>query len=59
MPAASFNFRIEQGSDFQVVFRYLDENQNAVNLKNMYVLLRMQDNTGMQYIFDRTKATGA
>lgn len=57
MPAASFDFSIEQGSDFQVVFRYLDENQNSVNLKNMYVLLRMQDDTGVQHVFDNITKT--
>ena len=27
MPAASYNFSIEQGSDLEVVFQYIDENK--------------------------------
>lgn len=57
MPAARFNFQIEQGSDFQIVFRYLDENSNPVNLTNMYILLRFQDNVGTEYTFDNATQT--
>lgn len=34
MPAANHNFFIEQGSDFEITFQYLDSNQNPVDLTN-------------------------
>ena len=36
MAAAEHNFYIEQGSDFDIIFQYLDENSIPVNLKNGY-----------------------
>ena len=57
MPAASFSFQLEQGSDFQIVFRYLDSSSNPVNLTNMHVLLRFQDNNGVDYSFDNITET--
>tara|TARA_B100001094_G_scaffold309655_1_gene343519 strand:+ start:484 stop:1488 length:1005 start_codon:yes stop_codon:yes gene_type:complete len=57
MPAASFNFELEQGSDFQIVFNYLDSNSNPVNLTNMHVLLRFKDNNGIDYSFDNVTET--
>lgn len=32
MPAAQYNFFIEQGSNFDITFQYLDENNNAIVL---------------------------
>ena len=57
MPAASFSFQLEQGSDFQIVFRYLDSSSNPVNLTNMHVLLRFRDNNGVDYSFDNITET--
>ena len=57
MPAASFSFQLEQGSDFQIVFRYLDSSSNPVNLTNMHVLFRFQDNDGVDYSFDNITET--
>lgn len=57
MPAANFDFEIEQGSDFQIVFRYFDENSNPVNLKNNYILLRALDNNGVSYEYDNVTKT--
>lgn len=57
MPAASFSFQLEQGSDFQIVFRYLDSSSNPVNLTNMHVLFRFQDNNGADYSFDNITET--
>tara|TARA_B100001778_G_scaffold190631_1_gene157067 strand:- start:2911 stop:3852 length:942 start_codon:yes stop_codon:yes gene_type:complete len=57
MPAASFSFQLEQGSDFQIVFRYLDSSSNPVNLTNMHVLFRFQDNNGVDYSFDNITET--
>lgn len=39
MPAAVHNFFIEQGSDFEITFQYLDSNQNPVDLSNYCVSL--------------------
>lgn len=52
MPAASYNFSIEQGSDFQVVFQYIDENNKFVNLTNYYIVLKFITNNNIIYTFD-------
>ena len=52
MPAASYNFSIEQGSDLEVVFQYIDENNTFVNLTNHYVLLKWITDSGQIYSFD-------
>lgn len=58
MAAASHSFSIEQGSDFQITFRYLDENNLRVNLTNHYVLLKFVTDNGQIYSFDNiTKTT--
>ena len=57
MPAATYNFSIEQGSDLQVVFQYLNENNQFVNLTNFYVLLKFITDTGQIYSFDNTTET--
>lgn len=58
MPAANHPFSIEQGSDFQITFRYVDENNTSVNLTNWYVLFKFVSNTGQVYSFDNiTKTT--
>ena len=57
MPAANHSFSIEQGSDFQITFRYLDENNTRVNLTNYYVLFKFVTNTGQIYSFDNITKT--
>jgi len=43
MPAASYNFLIEQGSEHNIVFKYLDANNNPIDLSNKCVILRWID----------------
>lgn len=44
MPAAEYNFFIEQGSNFDITFQYLDENNNSVPLSSIEdcVILKFQ-----------------
>ena len=51
MPAANHPFSIEQGSDFQITFRYVDENNISVNLTNWYVLFKFISNTEQVIIY--------
>lgn len=44
MPAATYNFAIEQGSDFEVSFQYNDISGNGVDLTDKCVLLRWTQN---------------
>lgn len=46
MSAATHNFFIEQGSDFQITFRYLDTNQVPVDLTNYCASLLWKPVTG-------------
>lgn len=39
MAAANHNFSIEAGSDFQIIFQYLDENQNFIDVTSFCVSL--------------------
>ena len=57
MPAATYNFNIEQGSDLEVVFQYIDENNTFVNLTNYYVSLVAITNTNQTYTFDNVTRT--
>lgn len=57
MPAATHNFPLEQGSDFQITFRYLDENNARVNMTNWYVLFKFVTNNGAVYSFDNVTRT--
>jgi subtilisin-like proprotein convertase family protein len=43
MPAASYNFLIEQGSEHSILFKYLDINGNPVDLSGKCVILRWLD----------------
>lgn len=52
MAAASYNFSIEQGSDLEVNFQYIDENNTFVNLTNHYILLKFITDSGQIYSFD-------
>lgn len=40
MPAVSHNFQIEQGSDFEINFQYLNEQNEPINLSNKCIILR-------------------
>lgn len=51
MPAASYNFQIEQGSEFSIVFQYLDANNNPVNLTDKCVVLRWITNNNNIFTF--------
>jgi subtilisin-like proprotein convertase family protein len=44
MAAAVYNFIIEQGSDFSIVFQYNDANGKGIDLTSKCVLLRFIDN---------------
>jgi len=46
MPAAIFNFPIEQGSDFIITFQYNDENNIPINLSSKCVVLRWTQDDG-------------
>ena len=51
MAAATYNFDIEQGSDFILSFQYNDENSIPVNLSGKCVVLRWTQNDGGGKIF--------
>jgi len=51
MPAANYNFVIEQGSAFKITFLYADENGNAVDIRDYCVLMQWLTDTGDAYIF--------
>lgn len=57
MPAASYSFSIEQGSDFELVYQYIDENNTFVNLTNHYILLKFITNENVIYTFDNRTDT--
>lgn len=46
MPAVTYNFLLEQGSDFELVYQYNDTNNQPVDLSNKCVVLQWLDNTG-------------
>lgn len=46
MPAANYNFLIEQGSDFEIVFQYNDVNQNPIDLSDKCIVLQWADDSG-------------
>ena len=50
MPAAIHNFFIEQGSNFDITFQYVNSN-GAVDLTNYCALLRWRTNAGVVYAF--------
>ena len=49
MSAAIHNFFIEQGSDFQITFRYLDTNEVPVDLTNYCVSLLWKPTVGIGF----------
>jgi subtilisin-like proprotein convertase family protein len=49
MPAAAYDFVIEQSSDFNINFQYIDENGLGINLSNACVSLQLLDNNGSGY----------
>jgi subtilisin-like proprotein convertase family protein len=57
MPAANYNFSIEQGSAYKLTFLYTDENNNPVDIRDYCVLMQWLTNTGETYVFSN-KYTG-
>lgn len=57
MPAASYSFSIEQGSDFELIYQYIDENNTFVNLTNHYILLKFITNDNTIYTFDNRNSS--
>jgi subtilisin-like proprotein convertase family protein len=57
MPATSYNFVIEQGSDFKVSFQYLDEAGNNIDLTNWCVVLQWKTNNDDVYVFSNRNNT--
>jgi subtilisin-like proprotein convertase family protein len=51
MPAANYNFLIEQSSDFIITFQYTDENGVSVDLTDSCVKLRYLTNNQIRGIF--------
>jgi hypothetical protein len=51
MAAATYNFDIEQGSDFIINFQYNDENNIPINLSGKCVVLRWTQNDGGGKVF--------
>lgn len=49
MPAANYDFLIEQASDFRINFQYLDQNGFGIDLSDACVSLRLLDNAGSGY----------
>lgn len=45
MPAANYNFIIEQGSDFEIIFQYNDINNLPIDLSDRCVVLQWTDDT--------------
>lgn len=43
MPAANYNFTIEQGSSFAISFQYLDNEQNPIDITNWCARLRWKE----------------
>ena len=46
MPASKYDFTIEQGSSYQIVFIYKDANKNPVDLTNWCARVIWKTNTG-------------
>lgn len=57
MPAANYNFSIEQGSAYKLVFIYADENNNRIDIRNYCVTMQWLTNNGDIYTFSN-KYTG-
>lgn len=54
MPAAEYNFNIEQGSSFKISLVYKDKDKNIVDLTNWCARLTMKTNANSTLIFDTT-----
>ena len=52
MPAANHNFTIEQGSAFEIVFEFINNNNNPIDLTNWCALLQWIDNEDNTEIFN-------
>lgn len=51
MAATIYDFTIEQGSDFKIVFQHVDEAGNNIDLTNWCVILQWKTNTDDVYLF--------
>ena len=51
MSASEYNFKIEQGSTFQIKFFYKDENGDPINLNGYCARLTWKTNYGIQQSF--------
>jgi subtilisin-like proprotein convertase family protein len=51
MPAANYNFLIEQGSAYKLTFLYTDENGFPVDIRNYCVIMQCLTNTGSSLVF--------
>jgi subtilisin-like proprotein convertase family protein len=45
MPAVTYNFLLEQGSDFEIFFQYNDANNNPIDLSDKCVILQWVDSS--------------
>jgi subtilisin-like proprotein convertase family protein len=58
MAAANHNFFIEQGSNFELVFEYLDENGNPITINNSdCVRLKTKDNNNIYRVWRNAATT--
>jgi subtilisin-like proprotein convertase family protein len=51
MPAANLNFTIEQGSDFNIIVQYNDNNNNGIDLSSKCVVVRWKDESNNIKVF--------
>lgn len=58
MAAATYNFYIEQGSDFQIKFQYLDNNNNPIDVSNYCIRLRLKDNNNIVRLYSSSAGCG-
>jgi subtilisin-like proprotein convertase family protein len=58
MAAATYNFYIEQGSDFQITFQYLDNNSNPIDISNYCIRLRLKDNNNIVRLYSSSAGCG-
>jgi subtilisin-like proprotein convertase family protein len=58
MAAATYNFYIEQGSDFQITFQYLDNNSNPIDVSNYCARLRLKDSNNTIRLYSSSVGCG-
>lgn len=57
MPAAQYDFSIENATSVDIVFNYLDEAENSVDLSQYAVIFRMISNNGDIYVYNNYTRT--